>query len=117
MHDSGAARDFYSSARALVSEIVRKAGAEMLNLKLMGERGTVRNGMHFVSSHQVGSCKMSSDKSFGVVNDQGEVFDYPGIYITDGSVLSSSLSIGPSLTIAANAERIAEKILTRYVHT
>jgi len=46
-----------------------------------------------------------------VVNAAGQVFDYPGLYISDGSVIPSSLAVNTSLTILANAERIAAGIV------
>ena len=56
---------------------------------------------------------MSERPEDGVVNPDGEVFNYPGMYIADGSVLPTSLTIGPSLTILANAERIAHALLNK----
>jgi hypothetical protein len=44
----------------------------------------------------------------------GEVFDYPGLYVSDGAALPSSLAVNTSLTILANAERIAEGVAERY---
>ena len=38
---------------------------------------------------------------------------YPGLYITDGSAIPSSLAVNTSLTILANAERIAAAMLSR----
>jgi cholesterol oxidase len=49
-----------------------------------------------------------------VVDAAGEAFDYPGLYVTDGSVIPSSLAVNTSLTILANAERIAAGIARRY---
>jgi len=48
----------------------------------------------------------------GVTRATGEVFDYPGMYVTDGSAIPSSLAVNTSLTILANAERIATGILS-----
>jgi cholesterol oxidase len=42
-----------------------------------------------------------------VVNDRGEVWDHPGLYVADGAVIPGPLAVNPSLTIAAVAERIA----------
>ena len=43
----------------------------------------------------------------------GEVFDNPGLYVSDGSAIPTSLAVNTSLTILANAERIAAGILER----
>ena len=39
-----------------------------------------------------------------------EVFNYPGMYIVDGSVIPSNLGVNPSLTITALAEYAMSKI-------
>jgi cholesterol oxidase len=56
---------------------------------------------------------MADSKQGGVVNAAGEVFDYPGLYISDGAAIPSSLAVNTSLTILANAERIATGIVNR----
>jgi cholesterol oxidase len=48
-----------------------------------------------------------------VVNTDGEVFGHPGIYVVDGAAIPSSLAVNTSLTILANAERIADRIVRR----
>ena len=44
----------------------------------------------------------------GVVSTEGEVFQYPGLYVADGSVIPSSIGFHPVMTISAVSERIAE---------
>ncbi len=43
----------------------------------------------------------------GVVNHCGEVWNYPGLFVADGSVIPTALSVNPSMTIGAIAERTA----------
>lgn len=61
--------------------------------------------------HPLGGCPMSDDAEFGVVDQFGAVFNYPGLYVADGSMIPSALGRNPSFTICALAERVAEKIL------
>jgi cholesterol oxidase len=49
-----------------------------------------------------------------VTDANGEVFDHPGLYVSDGAAIPSSLAVNTSLTILANAERVAAGILRRY---
>ena len=49
----------------------------------------------------------------GVCSPDGRVFGQPGLYITDGSAVPSSLAVNPCLTITANSERITAGILER----
>ncbi|MES1210511.1 MAG: GMC oxidoreductase, partial [Pseudomonadota bacterium] len=56
-------------------------------------------------------CVISDSEATGVVNHHGEVWNYPGLYVTDGASLPSALSVNPSLTIAAVAERASQWML------
>lgn len=60
-----------------------------------------------LTAHPLGGCRMGTDKSNGTVNHRGEVWDYPNLYVADGSIIPSALSVNPSLTISALAERVA----------
>ena len=61
--------------------------------------------------HPLGGCPMGASIEQGVVDAQGEVFGFPGFYIADGSVLPGPVGPNPSLTIAACADRFAERSL------
>lgn len=65
---------------------------------------------HLVTVHPLGGCPMGDDIQSGVVNANGQVFGYPGLYVADGSIMPAALGVNPSLTIAALAERIAQNI-------
>lgn len=66
---------------------------------------------HLISLHPLGGCPMSDDVTKGVVNPQGAVFNYPGLYVLDGSIIPSSLGPNPSKTIGAVTERAMEHIV------
>jgi cholesterol oxidase len=59
--------------------------------------------------HPLGGCPMGRSPEEGVVDSHGEVFGYPGFTIADGSVMPGPVGPNPSLTIAALAERFAER--------
>jgi cholesterol oxidase len=71
-----------------------------------------------ISVHPLGGCCMGLDVSLGVTDDIGRVFDasaagvHPGLYVADGSLCSAALGANPSLTIAALAERAAQRIVS-----
>jgi cholesterol oxidase len=48
---------------------------------------------------------MGDTAETGVINDRHEVFNYPGLYIIDGSAISANPGVNPSLTITTLAER------------
>jgi cholesterol oxidase len=60
-----------------------------------------------LTAHPLGGCFMSEDPATGVANDRGEVWNYPNLYVADGSLIPSALGVNPSLTISALAERVA----------
>jgi cholesterol oxidase len=64
-----------------------------------------------LTAHPLGGCVMSDDRDQGVVNEFGEVWNYPNLYVADGSIIPTALSVNPSATISALAERIAEHIV------
>ena len=51
-----------------------------------------------------GAC-MGTDASTGVIDAHHRVFNYPGLYVMDGSAVSANPGVNPSLTITALAER------------
>lgn len=64
-----------------------------------------------VTVHPLGGCKMGKDIQSGVIDQKGEVFGYPNLYVADGSIFPCALGVNPSLTIAAIAERNADIML------
>jgi len=64
-----------------------------------------------ITVHPLGGCPMGRHPDEGVVNANGEVFGYPGLYVADGSVMPGPVGANPCLTIAALADRFADRIL------
>ena len=89
-------------------------GCRLVQADFLDKSLQPHQGIHFSTAHQVGSCRMADSKSDGVVDANGEVFDYPGLYVSDGASIPSSLAVNTSLTILANAERIADGVAERY---
>lgn len=61
------------------------------------------------TAHILGGCTMGNTAEQAVINERHEVFGYPGLYVCDGSVIPVNLSVNPSLTITALAERFASQ--------
>ena len=64
-----------------------------------------------ITVHPLGGCPMGKTATEGVVDPFGQVFGYPGFYIADGSVLPGTVGPNPSFTIAACADRFADRLL------
>jgi cholesterol oxidase len=62
-----------------------------------------------ITVHPLGGCPMGRTREEGVVDPYGEVFDYPGFIVADGSVMPGPVGPNPSLTIAALADRFADR--------
>lgn len=58
-----------------------------------------------MTAHCMGGCAMAATSEKGVIDAQNRVFNYQGLYVVDGSMLSANLGVNPSLTITALAER------------
>jgi len=71
----------------------------------------VRNN---ASVHPLGGCVLANDPSEGVTNADpgafGQVFNYRGLYVADGSLVPSAIGPNPTATISALSERVAESI-------
>ena len=63
-----------------------------------------------ITAHILGGCPMGRDGATGVISSDHEVFGYPGLYVVDGSAVSANVGVNPSLTIAALAERFADRL-------
>ena len=64
-----------------------------------------------LTAHPLGGAVMGDDAQASVIDHACEVWNYPGLYVTDGAALPSALAVNPSLTIAAIAERAAQWML------
>ena len=63
--------------------------------------------------HPLGTCRMATSASAGVVGTDNQVFGVPNLYIADGSVVPSSLAVNPQVTIMAFATRAADLLAER----
>lgn len=63
-----------------------------------------------ITAHILGGCPMGLDSEKGVVDQNCQVHNYPGLYIVDGSIVPANPGINPSLTITALSEYAMSKI-------
>jgi cholesterol oxidase len=57
------------------------------------------------TAHILGGACMGDSAETGVINASHEVYNYPGLYVIDGSAISANPGVNPSLTITTLAER------------
>ncbi|SDY91699.1 cholesterol oxidase [Amycolatopsis xylanica] len=101
-HESS--RDYFTLAGARMRAIAESDGAEYRD-NPMGRGGRV------VTVHPLGGAPMAVTEHAGVCDPHGQVFGFPGLYIADGSVMPGSVGPNPSLTIAALADRLCDRML------
>jgi choline dehydrogenase-like flavoprotein len=92
-----------AARRALVREskrILKEAGARMTLTKAIK-----------TFSHALGTLRMGEDPDTSPVDEKGRFRGIDNLYIADGSVFPTSGGVNPSLTIAANALRVASGLL------
>lgn len=104
-------RDYYTRTRRLIHSLFERTGGRPLDVEFVDSEGAGREDIFYSTAHQVGSAPMSDSKSLGVVDASGEAHGVPGLYVTDGAAIPTSLAVNTSLTILANAERIAAGIV------
>lgn len=97
-----ASRDMFRQMEAAMRRLSEQAGGEYVTSFLW--RWPSRK---LVTAHPLGGCILGDTAADSVVNHAGEVWGYPGLYVTDGASIPSALSVNPSLTIGAIAERAA----------
>jgi cholesterol oxidase len=62
------------------------------------------------TAHILGGAPIGRDASEGVVDENFQVHNYPGMYIIDGSIMPANPGVNPSLTITTLAEYAMSKI-------
>jgi choline dehydrogenase-like flavoprotein len=60
--------------------------------------------------HPCGTCKMGHDPASSVIGPDGRAHGLANLWVVDASFMPTSMGVNPSLTIAANALRVAAGI-------
>ncbi len=62
------------------------------------------------TAHLMGGCRMGRDPETSVTDSDGRTWDVNNLWICDGSLMPTAGGVNPSMTIMANAARIADRI-------
>jgi cholesterol oxidase len=90
---------FMEEATDLAERFAEKTGgvtATLMTETLLGVPST---------AHILGGACMGDSAETGVIDANHEVYNYPGLYVIDGSAISANPGVNPSLTITTLAER------------
>ena len=97
-------QEYFDRLRSTMSGIAEALGADFRDNLLWYLK-------RVITVHPLGGCPMGRHDKEGVVDAYGEVFNYPGLYVADGSVMPGPVGPNPALTIAAFADRMSTRIL------
>ena len=96
----GYARDGLAAARAAHDAVFAKLGAS-----------AVRHKDEFQGAgHIIGTCRMGTDTKTSVVDANLRTHDHANLFVVGSAVFSTSGTANPTLTIAALALRLAERL-------
>jgi len=98
-------RKMFNEMEATLKELSKAIGGEYMPSVLWGWPWR-----KLLTAHPLGGSTMSDNPAEGVVNEFGEVWNYPNLYVSDGSIIPTALSVNPSATISALSERIAYRL-------
>jgi cholesterol oxidase len=65
------------------------------------------------TAHLLGGCAIARSEEEGVLDLDCQVFNYPGLYVVDGSIVPANPGINPSLTITAMAEYAMSRVVPK----
>ncbi|OBG36917.1 GMC oxidoreductase [Mycobacterium sp. E3198] len=72
---------------------------------------TLRTGANNSTlGHVCGTCRFGTDPATSVLDPQNRAHEVDNLYVVDASFFPSSAGLNPSLTVAANALRVAEHV-------
>ena len=93
---------------AALKELIRPAK------KVLKKAGALTHYVHHIRtfSHAVGTVRMGNDPATSALDKNCQFRGVDNLYVLDGSFMPTSAAVNPSLTIAANALRVAEALKT-----
>ena len=72
---------------------------------------TLRTGKNNTNlGHVCGTCRFGTDPKTSVLDPQNRAHEVDNLYVVDASFFPSSTGLNPSLTVAANALRVAAHV-------
>jgi len=92
-----------------VGQKITKQFAEMTNGVPLS---TIHESLFNVptTAHLLGGCSIGRSVEEGILDLDCQVFNYPGLFVVDGSIVPANPGINPSLTITAMAEYAMSRI-------
>lgn len=96
--------DAHLALVARLKSVLRRAGFPLVVSKPFDKR---------TPSHQCGTVRMGADPAQAPLDTWCRAFDHPNLFVVDASFLPCSAAVNPSLTVAAQALRVADYITSK----
>jgi choline dehydrogenase-like flavoprotein len=68
-------------------------------------------------SHQCGTVRIGAEPAMSPLDPYCRAYDHPNLFVVDASLLPTSAAVNPSLTIAAQALRVANHVAVNDLRT
>ncbi len=89
---------------AQIKTVLRAAGFPLVLSKAFDRK---------TPSHQCGTIRMGTDPATAPLDVYCRAFDHPNLFVVDAAFLPTSAAVNPALTIAAQALRVADHIVSK----
>jgi len=106
--------DYRDEANQLLQIAKRSLAREYLKLGALMLPGSFKHGRPGGDIHYAATMPMKATPSFGETTSSGEIFGLSDVHVIDGASLSSLPEKSHTLTIMANADRIAKLLVINF---
>lgn len=96
--------EYFGAMRATMTAFAKTLGARYVDNPLWLAK-------RVITVHPLGGAPMGRNEFEGVVDPWGEVYGHPGLSVVDGAAMPGPVGPNPSLTIAAFADRAADRMI------
>ncbi|HMV86017.1 MAG TPA: GMC family oxidoreductase [Blastocatellia bacterium] len=120
-HESGRiAIDWDNAGRQqvfnLINEEIRRHARTLGATFVTNPLWSITPSRNLITAHPLGGCPLGDDYLHGAADEFGRVFAgdgqvHKGLFVADGSLISTALGVNPFLTISALSERIADRMV------
>ncbi len=100
----------------LINEEIRRHSRTLGATYVTNPFWAIKKTGRLLTAHPLGGCPLGDDYLHGATDEYGRVFKgdgslHDGLFVADGSLVSTALGVNPFLTISALSERIADRIV------
>jgi hypothetical protein len=100
----------------LINEEMRRHARSLGGTFVTNPLWSITPNRNLITAHPLGGCPMGDDHLHGATDEFGRVFAgdggvHDGLFVADGSLISTALGVNPFMTISALSERIADRIV------